>query len=260
MENKRQMDRQQLKVTDSALSMGDLTVERGVLPDGIVKALRAAIFSGQLKSGQRLNEKELASYLKVSRAPLREAFVRLEQEGLVTKTPHRGAVVTEFSENDVIEIYSLRIPLEGFAARLVAEKESPGSELKRLRAAYERLVEKGKEGDIRSFLTADFEFHRMIWEATGNERLVRILVDLCTPFFGFSLIQVVGEGKLFSTARAALEHQSVVEALENRNPTLAEEVMRQTISLNRMEFINRCWNARGDLALPEPVYSFPEQT
>lgn len=238
------MDKLEAGSADSTLDMEGLIVERGVLPDGIVKTLKTAIFSGQLKSGQRLNEKELASYLKVSRAPLREAFLKLEQEGLVTKIPHRGAVVTAFSEIDVVEIYTLRIPLEGFAARLVAEKESSDSEIKRIRAAYDHLIEKGKDGDVRAYLSADFELHQTIWEASGNERLVRILSDLCTPFFGFSLIQVMGQGKAFSTERAALEHQAAIEALEAQNPDTAEKVMRETIAWNKTEYIRRCWNPR----------------
>ena len=248
------MDKFEQKPNDSALDMEGLIVERGVLPDGIVKTLKAAIISGQLQSGQRLNEKDLATYLKVSRAPLREAFLKLEQEGLVTKIPHRGAVVTAFSEIDVVEIYSLRIPLEGFAARLVAEKESSDSEIRRIRAAYGHLIERGKEGDVRAYLRADFDLHRTIWEASANGRLVRILTDLCTPFFGFSLIQVMGQGKAFSTERAALEHQAAIEALEARDPDLAEKVMRETIAWNRTEYINRCWEPRGS-----PVWSGQEQ-
>jgi DNA-binding GntR family transcriptional regulator len=239
------MDEPEATPGPSTLNMEGLVVERAVLPDGIVKTLKAAIISGQLKSGQRLNENELANHLKVSRAPLREAFLKLEQEGLVTKIPHRGAVVTAFTETDVVEIYSLRIPLEGFAARLVAEKGSPDFEIKRIRAAYDHLVERGREGNVSVYLSADFEFHRTIWEATGNQRLIRILTDLCTPFFGFSLIQVVGQGKSFSTERAAIEHQSAVEALlDARNPDLAEKVMRDTIAWNKTEYINRCWDKR----------------
>ena len=238
------MDNQEVGPAVSTLDMDGLFVERGVLPDGIVKTLKAAIFSGQLKSGQRLNEKELAIRLKVSRAPLREAFLKLEKEGLVTKLPHRGAIVTAFSETDVVEIYSLRIPLEGFAARLVAEKGSRDAGIKHVRAAYDYLIEEGKTGDVRAYLSADFKFHRAIWEATGNERLVRILTDLCTPFFGFSLIQVIGQGKAFSTERAALEHQAAVEAIVAQDPDLAEKLMRETIAWNKTEYIRRCWDAR----------------
>ena len=237
------MDNQEVGPAVSTLDMDGLFVERGVLPDGIVKTLKAAIFSGQLKSGQRLNEKELAIRLKVSRAPLREAFLKLEKEGLVTKLPHRGAIVTAFSETDVVEIYSLRIPLEGFAARLVAEKGSLDKGIMYVRAAYDHLIEAGKTGDVRAYLSADFQFHRTLWEASGNERLVRILVDLCIPFYGFSLIQVIGQGKAFSTERAALEHQAAVEAMEAQNPDFAEKVMRETITWNRTEYIRRCWDA-----------------
>lgn len=238
--------------TELSPNMDGLVVERGVLRDGIVKTLKAAIFSGQLKSGQKLNEKDLASYLKVSRAPLREAFLKLEQEGLVTKIPHHGALVTAYTQVDVIEIYDLRIPLEGFAARLVAERGSSEPTIKSIRSAYNHLVEKGKEGNVQAYLNADFSFHRAIWEAGGNQRLIQILTHLCTPFFGFSLIQVLGQGKSFSTERAAFEHQHAVEVIEAQKPDEAEKVMRETIAWNKTEYINRCWDKSGALGRSGP--------
>jgi DNA-binding GntR family transcriptional regulator len=233
------------------LNVDGLFVERGVLRDGIVKALKSAIMSGQLKPGQRLNEKDLATYMKVSRAPLREAFLKLEHEGLVTKLPHHGAIVTEFSEFDVIEIYDLRIPLEGYAARIVIEQRLSVSATQQIRSAYDAMVDKAREGSLSVYLSADFAFHRTIWNATGNRRLVRILTELCTPFFGFSLIQGVGQGKSFSTEKAALEHLPVVEVLAGKDPELAEKVMRETITWNKTEYISRCWGASGAPRPPE---------
>jgi DNA-binding GntR family transcriptional regulator len=226
-----------------------LVVERGVLRDGIIKTLEGAIIRGQLKPGQKLSEKLLAEQLKVSRAPLREAFLKLEEKGLVTKRPHQGAVVMRFTARDVLDIYTVRIPLEGFAARLMAEGGSREEEVRRVRRAYDRMVQIGEEEELSSYLQADFEFHRTIWEASGNRRLLQILTQLCAPFFRFSEIQAIGFGKSFSTARAASEHLPIVEALEHESPEAVEKTIRKVIGANRHEFIQRCYDHDGGASL-----------
>lgn len=223
-------------------NVAELVIERVTLRDSILKTLKSAILRGQLAPGERLTEKVLSDSLKVSRAPLREAFLKLEEEGLVTKTPHRGAIVTAFAVKDIIDIYSVRIPLEGFAARLVAEQLSQDAEMASIVFAYNNLLEKGETGNVSDYLAADFEFHRTIWKGGGNHKLERMLTQLCTPLFGFNLIQAVGQGKSFSTQQAAREHQPIVEALKEHKPDLAEKVMRDTIAWNRREYISRCWN------------------
>lgn len=226
-----------------------LVVERGVLRDGIIRTLEAAILRGQLKPGQKLSEKLLAEQLKVSRAPLREAFLKLEEKGLVTKHPHQGAVVTRFSAQDILDIHTLRIPLEGFAARLVAEKVSREEDVSRVRQAYNKMVQVGQEEKLSNYLRADFEFHQSIWEASGNQRLFQILTQVCAPFFRFSEIQAVGLGKSFSTAKAAFEHQPIIEALEHEPPETVEKVMRTVIAGNRAEFLQRCYDHDGGASL-----------
>src|SRR5438132_8027075 len=102
----------------SALSFNLALPTRRTLADSIARSLRDAILGGQLSSGQRLAEGQLAGNLKVSRAPVREALASLEQEGLVSRTPNGATSVTHLSRNDVEEICSLRLPLEVLAVRL----------------------------------------------------------------------------------------------------------------------------------------------
>ena len=89
------------------------------------EAIREAILSGRFLPGQRLVADELAQEFGTSRMPIREALQRLENAGLVSITPHRGAVVSELSEQEIVEIYHIRAVLEGLAARLAAPHLAP---------------------------------------------------------------------------------------------------------------------------------------
>src|ERR1700682_5240471 len=89
------------------------------LAEDIVDRLREAIYSGQLPPNKRLREEVLASFLGLSRGPVREALAQLEREGLVIRQPNRGATVARLSLEDLEEVYSLRLALEQLAVREV---------------------------------------------------------------------------------------------------------------------------------------------
>lgn len=88
----------------------------------VFNTLEDAILNGSYKEGDSLNELRLSKSLGVSRTPVREALMQLELEGLVKNIPNKGAVVVGISEQDVEDIYEIRIRTEGLAARLCAEK------------------------------------------------------------------------------------------------------------------------------------------
>ena len=88
----------------------------------VINTLEDAILNGSYKEGDSLNELRLSKSLGVSRTPVREALMQLELEGLVKNIPNKGAVVVGISEQDVEDIYEIRIRIEGLAARLCAEK------------------------------------------------------------------------------------------------------------------------------------------
>ena len=88
----------------------------------VFNTLEDAILNGSYKEGDSLNELRLSKSLGVSRTPVREALMQLELEGLVKNIPNKGAVVVGISEQDVEDIYEIRIRIEGLAARLCAEK------------------------------------------------------------------------------------------------------------------------------------------
>jgi DNA-binding GntR family transcriptional regulator len=88
---------------------------RSVFRDQVIDRIRDAIVDGRIPLGEPLRERQLAEELDISRAPIREALLTLEKEGLVVTTPHKGTFVASYSDEDVIEIYTLRAALEELA-------------------------------------------------------------------------------------------------------------------------------------------------
>ncbi len=120
------------------------------LREKILETIRDAILKGSLKPGERVSEPELAERFGISRTPIREAFRQLESEGYLEVIPRKGAVVASLSERDVEEFYAIKIILEGFAARMAAEKLSD-KDIDRLEAINTKLQKLADEGDVKNF-------------------------------------------------------------------------------------------------------------
>jgi DNA-binding GntR family transcriptional regulator len=123
------------------------------------RILRDAIWRGQLRPGEHLNELVLSAALGVSRPPLREAIRTLEGEGLVVSQPRRGSYVKRLSGQDVVEIYSLRCTLEGMAAELIIDANS-GELVDELEALLDELeTDMVGQRELYDVITTDLRFH-----------------------------------------------------------------------------------------------------
>lgn len=142
-------------------------------PEAAVAVLRKAILSGSLPQGSQLREVHIASEMGISRAPLREALRKLEEDGLVVKIPFRGSFVAEVSEDTIAEIVSLRIRLEPYAVER-ALPQLLGSGARRLTEATEALERTVKEGDIVASLETHLALHRLFYELADHKWLLRL--------------------------------------------------------------------------------------
>src|SRR5688572_6233184 len=95
---------------------GEAFARPDLLPERLAEWICGEIIRGRFKPGERLVEQTLAKECQVSRVPLREALRIAASEGLVTLAPHRGAIVTPLSDAELVELFGLRMALEGFAA------------------------------------------------------------------------------------------------------------------------------------------------
>lgn len=152
------------------------------LRDQVAQTLREAIISGKFKPGERLLEVELAARLGLSRSPLREALRDLEKDGLVQSTPNKGCAVVQFTHEDVLQIFGIRGALERLAVEWAVRRVTP-TDLSKLQEVLDRMeAARNLPPAERSeaLLALDMEFHRIIYQAAGAERLTRMLEGLHT--------------------------------------------------------------------------------
>ena len=139
--------------------------------------LRDAIRTGIFPPGTRLIERDLAQRLGVSRIPVREAIQQLVEEGLVRKTPHRGAFVYRPTQNEIEEISSLRVLLERFVVERVIANWLPDHEA-RLRQIVNTMRQAAARSDIPALYEQDYLFHNALWEIANHVLLLEVVSGL----------------------------------------------------------------------------------
>ncbi len=159
------------------------------LKSHIFNGLREAIVSGRYRPGDRLNESKIAREFGISRIPVREALMQLQEHGLVMNHERRGMFVTRLSEEDVQRINSLRVVLEAEALKLCRLKISK-KDAERLTDVMARM-EAWTERTEMDAAALDLEFHRTMWEAAGNPYLTKALDSLVTSLFAHKALEYV---------------------------------------------------------------------
>ena len=147
------------------------------IQESIADRLRNLILSRHFRPGERLVQSELAEQLGVSRTPIREALYELASDGLVVLSPHKGASVADFSLEDLKDIYSIRIPLEGYGAYLATQNITPQG-LARLEALVEQMEDLFQRGDRWRLLEVNREFYATFYGAAGRKRLYDLIMKI----------------------------------------------------------------------------------
>ncbi|WP_294607817.1 GntR family transcriptional regulator [Roseovarius sp.] len=158
-----------------APSMSELKpdpIGRTALAVEITNRLRQMILEGQLEAGEKINEKLLTEQFGVSRTPLREALKVLAAEGLLDLIPHRGAVITRQSEDELAEVFHVLAALEGLAGEL-ATLAASDADLNEIEAMTQKLRRSYEETDRPTYFRINQAIHKAILRATGNETLQR---------------------------------------------------------------------------------------
>ena len=190
-------------------------------------ALREAIIKGDIAAGEKLNEPRLAEQYEVSRGPLREAIRRLVAMGLVTHKPHQGATVVTLGLDSIMQLYEVREALEGKAAALAAQNMSE-AEIAALKGLLEvhRQHHADNAGE-HMHAEGDFDFHYQIIKGCGNQMLEN---QLCNELYHLIRMFRIQTSRFSSRSdRALVEHEQLLYALEQRDPQMAEMLMRHHI-------------------------------
>ncbi len=206
-------------------------LEDRTLSDKTTTALREAIVNGSIAAGKKLNEPRLAEKFNVSRGPLREAIRRLVAMRLVTYVPHQGASVVTLDADSIIDLYEVREALEGKAAALAAINMSD-EEISKLRELLE-IHRRHYESNDGEYMQegGDFDFHYLIIKGSGNQMLANQLLNELyhlVRMFRFQTSRFASRSN-----RALIEHEQLIYAIEQRDPEMAEIVMRRHIARAR---------------------------
>lgn len=203
----------------------------GSLADFVFETLENDILSGTYKRGDTLTELKLCERLGVSRTPIREALNRLKEQQLVTATSSHSVVVRGVSEQDLADIYEIRLRIEGYATRLCAERitDEQLGELKEIVALQEFYTERGGAANIRDM---DSRFHELVYQYCGSEILQSTLSDLHHKVQRYRKLSVEHPER---AQVAVKEHADILRALEQHD---GEEAERLTIL--HIENAKRC--------------------
>ena len=195
------------------------------LRDVVFNTLRQAILKGELAPGERLMEIQLAEKLGVSRTPIREAIRKLELEGLVLMIPRKGAEVARISEKSLRDVLEVRRSLEELAIELACERMSQ-EELDDLTQAQEAFRQAIERGEAMAIAETDEHYHDLIYQGTGNEKLVQILNNLREQMYRYRLEYIKDKDK---RQILLLEHDHILKALKSRNIAEAKNAVREHI-------------------------------
>ncbi len=196
------------------------------LSNRVYRHLRDGIADGRYPTGEYLVEQTIAKELGVSRTPVREAIKQLELEDLVSSQPNRGVVVTGFTSEDVLDVYTIRYLLEGQAAYWAAERITD-EQIKRMREIMELMEFYTRKNDIEHVTSLDTQFHSAIYEACNSRTLKNILASLHRN------IMRARQSSLTIPNRASVslvEHRNIFDALASRNAQQAMDYTKQHIS------------------------------
>ena len=191
------------------------------LRDVVFNTLRQAILRGELKPGERLMEIQLANKLGVSRTPIREAIRKLELEGLVLMIPRKGAEVADIKEKNLRDVLEVRRALEILAVRLACERITD-EQIVELRQAASDFKFTLKNEDITKIAEADVKFHDVIYEATGNKKLIQLLNNLREQMYRYRVEYLKNES---AYKKLLDEHEEIINKIENRSTQEAIDVV-----------------------------------
>ena len=208
--------------------MNDLKVtmnEYLPLRDVVFNTLRQAILKGELEPGERLMEIQLAERLGVSRTPIREAIRKLELEGLVIMVPRKGAEVAKITEKDLNDVLEVRCALEELAVELACKKitKAQVEKLESTLATFKVAIH-GK--NLTEMAEMDEKFHMVIYEATGNTRLIQTLNNLREQMYRYR-VEYLKDKDVYG--KLVVEHESIAKNILEANVDLAKENVKDHI-------------------------------
>ncbi len=207
------------------------------LKDKIYDSLKQAITTMNIyaeDANLRLDERELSERLEISRTPIREALARLEQEGLVRIVPRRGVFIVRKTKQEILEMITVWAALESMAARLATERASD-EEIAALRRMFTTFEGKQIQARIDEYSESNISFHQTILGLAKCDLLKAMADNLFVHMRSIRARTIAEEDR---AKRSIVDHLHIIEALEKRDPDLAERLVREH-TLNLANHVGR---------------------
>ena len=205
------------------------------IADIVFEKIEDAILSGEFSRGELITELKLCELLNVSRTPVREALTRLKHEGLI-KESGKGAVVIGVNDDDLFDIYEIRMRTEGLAAAKCAEAITE-DELKKLGETLELQEFYTAKNQPDSIKKLDSEFHEQIYAYCGSRTLETLLSELHRKVKRYRKTSVSNPERALMAVK---EHREIFEAISARNASLAEQLTAKHIENARESIMRAC--------------------
>jgi GntR family transcriptional regulator, vanillate catabolism transcriptional regulator len=198
--------------------------------------LREMIIYGKIKADTRLIEDRMASELGVSRTTIKQAFIRLKEEGLLREVAGHGIQVNLLSKEEVLEAYEFREVLEGLTARMAAGSLS-SDKVSHMIQEFEKLKAEGDHLNLEELDNADLAFHATIAECTLNKLVLKLIFSLLAQIFAFhgGFLQLV---RYIPPQKIIQSHLEILSAIKNHDAPLAESLMRKHVNEAKDAFLN----------------------
>lgn len=210
-----------------------------MLRDVAYERLKEAIRDGELQPGEALSETRLSEALQISRTPIREALHQLAQEGLVQNLPNRAMTVAAPSMQEVLNVLHVRSLVDPEISRLVADSASPEI-IEVLQEAVDQMDAAAENGDRTAWSRADTIYHEMLTNACPNALLGQLALQMRNRIHYLATDSQTTSGRLMECTE---EHQVVIDAISERNPTAARDAMEKHIEKLRSSFFKRLAHA-----------------
>ena len=225
--------------------MRPVSVQGRTLSEQVVHTLRQVIVDGDLPPGTRLMDAELAEQLQVSRPTIRDAFRRLQHEGIIINHPHRGYFVAEFRREDVEELLLLRGLLEGRAAEIAVGLLTE-EDFCRLEEIADAIATQDYQQDIQSVRVLDIRLHDIVIQRSGLALLPQLWAILNSRL---TVLNALSAGLLKVDADdSSRRHHDYIAALRSRDPSRARVAAEQHYQhyVDRLRAVLHEPDGRGD--------------
>jgi DNA-binding GntR family transcriptional regulator len=208
---------------------------KSLLKERAYAEIKQSILAGDCASGTFLSERQMALRLGMSKTPVRAAFERLEQEGMVAISPQQGIIVRDLSIHEIADQYEIRAALESFVLRNLAGRLTP-AQAERLRANLEAQQINCQGLDVERGVDLDTQFHMLFCDFLGNQEILRVMGQLRARMH-----RVISRVYCISPERAVKscqEHRAIADAVLSGNADLAARRIEEHLEYGKLHLLS----------------------